>query len=214
MRPVLFAAGLISKTCDDTIFLMINARVYSAHSISPKTYANYIDEVMISSVPSAVGSVRFPEIPTDKFIPSPWCNGMTYTGGMDTVSIIQYNPSILIAQGNGQGTLKAVHDWVRKTLKAQGALSTQTIQLMNTPLVPDFSGEQYTYGYQDFGTIGRGHSGARAGNLCIATYNPASDVSILGYLPFWDIRNDINTVINNNLIPLYITMDLLVQEAQ
>lgn len=192
----------------------IIARVYSANSIFPKTYTNYLEEVMITSVPSTVGSIRFPDNSTDKFIPSPGSNGMTYTGGTDTLSITAYNPSILIAQGNGQGTLKAVHDWVRKTLKAQGALTTQTIQLMNTPFVPDYSGEQYTFGYQDFGSIGRGHSGARAGNLCIAAYNPANDVSVLGYLPFWDIRDDINTVINNNLIPLYITMDLLAQEAQ
>lgn len=192
----------------------IISRVYSSHSIFPKTYANYMDDVMIPSVPSTVGAIRFPDVATDNLIPAPGCNGMTYSGGSDTVTISRYNPSILVGQGNGQATIKAVHDWIRKTLKANGALSTQTIQLMNTPLVPDYSNEEYTYGYQSFGSIGRGHSGARAGNLCIASYNPATDVSVFGYLPFWDISDDLNTVINNNLIPLYITMELLVQESQ
>lgn len=192
----------------------IISRVYSSHSTSTKTYANYMEEVMLPFVSSAVGYIRFPELATDNLIPAPGCNGMTFKGGNDTLTITRYNPSILIGQGNGQGTIKAVHDWFRVTLKVRGALNASTIQMMNTPLAPDYSNEEYTYGYQSFGSIGRGHSGARAGNLCIASYNPATDVSVFGYLPFWDISDDLNTVINNNLIPLYTTMELLVQESQ
>ena len=138
---------------------------------------------------------------------------MVYMGGTDTTTIAQYNPTILIAQGNGQGTLKAVHDWVRATLKGNGALTPQTIQLMNTPLVPDLSNGGYTYGYQDFGPIGRGHSGARVGNLSIVSYDASRDISIIGYLPFWDLSDGMTTFAEHCFDPLGITMVLLADVA-
>ena len=82
---------------------------------------------------------------------------------------------------------------------------------MNTPFSPDYSQEAYTYGIQSFGSLGRGHSGARAGNLTIASYQPVSDISVYGYLPMWDISNGIQTLAANNIIPMYIALDLMAE---
>jgi D-alanyl-D-alanine carboxypeptidase len=191
----------------------IIARVYSTHSTGPKTYADYMHEVMVPSVPTTVGRLPFPDAATDDQVPQPGRNGMIYRGGTDTTTITRYNPTILVAQGNGQGTMKAVHDWVRATLKGNGALTAQTIQLMNTPLVPDLSNGGYTYGYQDFGPIGRGHSGARVGNLSIVSYDPVRDVSMIGYLPIWDLSDGMTSFAENCFDPLGITMVLLAEVA-
>ncbi|MFM8432687.1 MAG: serine hydrolase domain-containing protein, partial [Bacteroidota bacterium] len=192
----------------------IISRVFSLKSGSNKTYSDYMDEVVIPSVSSSVGRIRFPDVSTDNRVQSPGCDGLIYKGGNDTTTVTTYNPTILIAQGNGQGTIVGLHDLIRATLKGEGLLGSQSLQLMNTPLSPDYSNEEYTYGNQSFGTLGRGHSGARAGNLVFACYDPATDISMIGYLPVWDISNGLNTLVQNNIFPLFATMELLAEEVK
>jgi D-alanyl-D-alanine carboxypeptidase len=194
-----------------SILATIISRIYSLKRGLPKTYADYMNDLMIPSVASVKGKIRFPDQSTDNRIPVPGSNGMIFRGKNDTTNIIVYNPSLLVGQGNGQGTIRAVHDWVRATLRGEGPLSKATLQLMNTPFSPDYSQEAYTYGIQSFGSLGRGHSGARAGNLTVAAYQPVSDISVYGYLPMWDISNGIQTLAENNIIPMYIALDLMAE---
>jgi len=189
----------------------IISRIYTLKRGLSKTYANYMEDIMIPAVPSTKGRIRFPDQAIDNIIPIPGSNGMIFRSKKDTTNMISYNPSLLVAQGNGQGTISAVHHWVRSTLKGEGALTKATLQLMNSPFIPDYSREEYTYGIQSFGSLGRGHSGARAGNLTIAAYQPTTDISVYGYLPMWDISNGIQTLSENNLIPMYIALDLMAE---
>ena len=183
----------------------IISRVYSQRVKVPRSFSDYMQEVIIPAVPSTKNFIRFPDKALDNTIPFPGVNGMIYNGKNDTLSITTYNPTILIGQGNGQGTIKAVHDWFKNNMIGNGALSLNTIQKF-------YSNSEYTFGTENIGSLGVGHSGARAGNLCFVIYNKATDVSIVGYLPFWDLTDEKNSLINNNLFPLYTTMELLVDE--
>ena len=190
----------------------IISRVYSQKVKFPRSFSDYMQEVIVPAVPSSKNFIRFPDNANDNRIPLPGVNGMIYNGRNDTISITTYNPTILIGQGNGQGTIKAVHDWFRNNVKGNGVLSLNTVRKLYNPFTPDYSNSEYTFGAENIGNLGIGHSGARAGNLCFVIYNKSTDVSILGYLPFWDLTDNKNSFINNNLVPLYVTMELLVDE--
>lgn len=192
----------------------IIGRVYSVRASSSKTFSNYITDVLLAAVPGTANGIRFPELPTDNRIPTPGCNGFIYNGMADTSTIAVYNPSITIGEGNGQGTMKAVHDWIRTTYKGKGALNATSIQLLNTPLVPDYSNTKYTYGSQEFLDFGRGHTGARAGNLTLISYDASNDTSVFGYIPFWDVTGGAITIQQNGLIPLFESASLLTELAQ
>lgn len=197
-----------------SILSVIIGRVYSVHQSSTKSYANYMNEVLLPSVPSASSYIRFPDQATDQLIPQPGSNGFIYNGGSDTATITNYNPTITIGEGNGQGTMKAVHDWIRSYMKGTGPVGNTTIQLLNTPLVPDHSGSQYTYGTEVYDGFGRGHTGARAGNLCLFSYNESNDISVFAYFPFWDLTNGRTSLLENGLLPLFIAADLLVEASK
>ncbi len=193
---------------------VIIGRVYSARTATTKTFSNYMTDVMLAAVPGTGTGIRFPDQPADNRIPAPGCNGFIFQGGSDTTTVLQYNPSIIIGEGNGQGTLKAVHDWIRTTYKGNGPLNAQTLQLLYTPLAPDYSNSKYTYGSQEFLEFGRGHTGARAGNLTLMSYDAGNDTSVFGYLPFWDVSDGGNTLMANGLVPLFEAASLLVDLAQ
>lgn len=193
---------------------VIISRVYSFRQQVPKTFSQYMTEVLIPAVPAAVNAIRFPDQAADNRVPQPGCDGFIYNSVTDTSRITTYNPTITIGEGNGQGTLKGVHDWIRSLYKAAGPLNAQSVQMLYTPLMPDYSNTQYTYGSEVFDGFGRGHTGARAGNLTLFSYNAATDISIFAYFPFWDLTDGRNSLIGNGLLPLFTAADLLVQVAQ
>ena len=45
----------------------------------------------------------------------------------------------------------------------------------------------YALGCEYRKNLGYGHNGARVGNLSIMAYNPDTEVSVVVYLPLWDL---------------------------
>jgi len=190
----------------------IISRVYSIKQQVDRSYADYMHNVVVAGVPNIKGLIRFPDLASENKIPSPGTDGMIYTVKKDTIRITSFNPSLLIGQGNGQATIKAVHDWFRANMKGNGVLKLNTLQLISTPFVPDFSGSEYTFGTQIIGNLGIGHAGDRVGNSCFIAYDKATDISILGYIPFWDLTDGQNSLVNNCILPLYYTMEYMSKE--
>lgn len=191
----------------------IVARVYSTRTGLTKTFGDYVREALLAGIPAAATGISFPESATDNTLPLPAMNGHEYDGVSD-VSVTSYNSSLLVAQGNGMGTYRSIHDWLRYTFKGEGPLDFATVESMNTPWNPDYSGIYYGLGTMDLGILGRGHDGLRAGNITAFSYDISTDISIFCHLPFWDLRNPPATVFDNGYIPLLQTASLLKQELQ
>lgn len=196
-----------------TILGEIVARVYSTRTGMVKTYGDYVREILLAAVPSAATGINFPDQALDNTLPLPCVNGHEYNGITDE-TIPSYNSSLLIAQGNGMGTYRSIHNWLRANFKGEGPLAYPTVELMNTPLNPDYSGFYYAMGTMDLSILGRGHDGMRAGNITAFSYDISSDISIFCHLPFWDLQNPPATLFDNGYIPLLETAGMLKEELQ
>ena len=178
-----------------------------------KTYGDYVRDALLAAVPAAATGISFPDVATDNMLPLPAVNGHEYDGISD-VTVTTYNSSLLVAQGNGMGTYRSIHDFLRSTFKGEGPLDFATVETMNTPNNPDYSGIYYGFGTMDLSILGRGHDGLRAGNITAFTYDISTDISIFCHLPFWDLSNPPSTIFNNGEFPMLETASLLKEELQ
>ena len=93
--------------------------------------------------------------------------------------------SAQVAEGNGYGTMAALHTYIRSLMKGQNVLMPQTVTAMQTD--GSLADPTYTLGTRFRENLGYGHTGGRIGNLSLMTYDPLTDVSVVVYLPLWDL---------------------------
>lgn len=177
-----------------TILSEIIARVYSQKTNSTKTYRDFMyDKIVGPGTQKSLG-VRFPELASDKQLPSPYIKGLIkYDDHEEITDLI--NASAHIGEGNGQGTMLMLSQYIRSIMKGENVLYASSAELMRTN-----TGSKTTNGYglgcSYFQGIGYGHNGATEGYLSMMAYDPKSDVSVIVLLPFWDLRgNNLNKCI-------------------
>ena len=171
----------------------IIGRVYSAKAGSVKTYENYMHAYLIGPNAPVPVTIHFPVRADDTMLPSPRVEGLTLLPDNLQQRYGDYNMSAQVGEGNGYGTIAALHTYIRSLMKGQNVLSPGTVKLMQT----DVSVNNQTYGLGTAYTpnLGYGHNGARIGNLVLMAYDPLTDVSVVVYLPLWDLTNGLNSFI-------------------
>ncbi len=167
----------------------IIARVYSARSGVPKTFADYLNDYLTGqggARPVAVPlPLVFPIAAGDTRMPSPSVPGTVLSDeGIRVYG--EVNMSAQIGEGNGYGTMANLNTFVRTLLKGENVLTPATIALMKASRAPGEA--DYGLGVQAFGVAGHGHTGARVGNLSLTAYDPVTDTSMVVYLAMWDQR--------------------------
>jgi D-alanyl-D-alanine carboxypeptidase len=170
----------------------IIARIYSFQTQKNKTYTDFIEEHITGGDSPIPQKMHFPYLATDQTLPSPNVCGTIYTKGGKEL-ICKMNMSGQVAEGNGYGTMSQVNRHIRSLMRGENVLTAETISLMQNRT----SKAKPTYGLGcEFGkNLGYGHNGARVGNLSFMAYNPVTDVSVVAYLPLWDLSNGMDSFI-------------------
>ena len=164
----------------------IIARVYSFHSDGPKTYTDYLKGNITGGASPVPLDMGFPYLAADQLLPDPHVCGTIYTEG-GTEVICDANMSAQVAEGNGYGTMNQMNRYIHSLMRGQNVLQEETVSLMQH----DFSKSKpsYALGCEYRENLGYGHNGARVGNLALMAYNPDTEVSVVVYLPLWDLSN-------------------------
>ena len=174
----------------------IIARVYSARSGKPRTYADYLNDFVTGNTSGAGNKIpvplkiSFPVLASDVRLPSPNAAG-TIVYPDRTEKITDFNMSAQVAEGNGYGTMADLNTFIRTLMKGVNVLSPKTVKLMQTDLSP--GSKEYALGCVFKENLGYGHNGARIGNLALMAYDPINDVSIVVYLPLWDFTKGMDS---------------------
>jgi D-alanyl-D-alanine carboxypeptidase len=165
-------------------------RVYSVKSGSAKTYGDYLKDYVVGPNAPVPVAIHFPVRADDTVLPSPRVEGLELQPGQ-AIKYGDYNMSAQVGEGNGYGTMAALNTYTRSLMKGQNVLKTETVTIMQT----DGSSANPTHGLGCTLTknLGYGHNGARIGNLSLMAYDPLTDVSIVVYLPLWDLTNGLDS---------------------
>lgn len=165
----------------------IIARVYSQKVNSVKTYGDFMYDKIVGPNSKKPLGIKFPELASDKQLPSPYVKGFIKYSDHDEVTDLK-NASAHIAEGNGIGTMTMLTEYIRSVMKGDNVLYASSAELMRTN-----KGAATTNGYglgcSNFQGIGYGHNGATEGYLSMMAYDPKSDVSVIVLLPFWDLSS-------------------------
>lgn len=134
--------------------------------------------------------VRFIESATDRQLPAPYTTGMIRLP--DTTLITdRENASGHIAEGNG--TMTDLNKYIRSLMQGRNVLTPETVTLMQNregPAKPP-DGNRYSLGCSHIEGLGYGHNGATVGYLSMMAYDPATDVSVVVLLPYWDLTSKV-----------------------
>lgn len=134
--------------------------------------------------------VQFIENATDRQLPAPYTTGMIRLP--DTTLITdRENASGHIAEGNGTGTMTDLNKYIRSLMQGRNVLKPATVtQMQNSegPAKPP-EGNRYSLGCTHIEGLGYGHNGATVGYLSMMAYDPATDVSVVVLLPYWDLTS-------------------------
>lgn len=156
----------------------IIARVYSIKSGNAKTYQDYMrDYIVGSTTPVPLATLHFPDRADDRVLPSPRVEGLELLPGNVQQRYADYNMSAQVGEGNGYGTMADLHTYIRTLMKGQNVLTPGTVKRMQL----DDLGSTFRP------NLGYGKNGARIGNIAVIAYDPLTDVSLVAYLPLWDL---------------------------
>ncbi|GAA4471072.1 hypothetical protein GCM10023189_60900 [Nibrella saemangeumensis] len=159
-------------------------RVYTTKSGSAKTYGDYLKDYVVGPTALVPVTVHFPIRADDTVLPSPRVEGTVLLPGK-VEKYGDYNMSAQVGEGNGYGTMGALNTYIRSLMKGQNVLKPETVKLMQTNV--STANAEYALGTNFRKNLGYGHNGARIGNLALMAYDPQTDVSIVVYLPLWDL---------------------------
>ncbi|WP_460995571.1 serine hydrolase domain-containing protein [Spirosoma harenae] len=166
----------------------IIGRVYSAKSGSAKTYGDYLHDYVVGPNAPVPVTVHFPVRADDTVLPSPRVEGLELLPGNVQKKYGDYNMSAQVGEGNGYGNMASLNTYIRSLMKGQNVLTSATVKMMQTAVSPGST--NYALGTTFTQNLGYGHNGARIGNLALMAYDPTTDVSIVVYLPLWDLTKD------------------------
>jgi D-alanyl-D-alanine carboxypeptidase len=163
----------------------IVGRVYSERSGSPRSLGDYLRDHLTGPGAAVPLDVHFPERGDDQALPAPRACGRILSPNQPPLIICEANVSAKIGEGNGIGTMRELNRWVRSLHSGSNALAPATVALMHD----DRSAHNPDYGLGTFEVpnLGFGHNGATLGNLSLMVYDPATQVSVVVYLPMWDL---------------------------
>ncbi|MBD2755722.1 beta-lactamase family protein [Spirosoma sp. BT704] len=156
----------------------IIARVYSIKSGSEKTYQDYMRDYIVGATATVpLLSIHFPGRADDTVLPIPRVEGLELLPGNVQKRYGDYNMSAQVGEGNGYGTMADLHTYIRSLMKGQNVLMPETVKRMQ---LDDLGGSfRANLGYEK--------NGARIGNIAVIAYDPLTDVSVVAYLPLWDL---------------------------
>lgn len=170
-----------------SILAEIIKRVYSEKAGKAKTYADYIyDYVTGPYTPTPLPEIRFPVLATDISMPNPHLTSTILTEKGPEI-YDAFNMTAQIGEGNGYGTMEALHKHIRSLMKGQSVLKPATVQLMQKN--GSAANPHYGLGSSFIPNIGYGHNGARLGFLNLMSYDPDYDVSVVVMIDLYDLRN-------------------------
>jgi D-alanyl-D-alanine carboxypeptidase len=162
-------------------------RVYSLKSGSVKTYGDYLRDYIVGPNAPVPVAIHFPVRADDTILPNPRTEGLELLPNNVQKRYGDYNMSAQVGEGNGYGTMTALNTYIRSLMKGQNVLTAQTVKLMQTDV--SSTNPIYALGCTNTPNLGYGHNGARIGNLALITYDPLTDVSVVIYLPLWDLTD-------------------------
>lgn len=172
------------------ILSRIIERVYSVKSGSAKTYADYIYDYLTGPGARVPLPVRFPYQPDDVNLPQPSVASLIRQPSGALNRFGRVNMSAHVGEGNGYGTMAALNTYVRSLMRGENVLQPETVRLMQTDMKVVDSTSNYGLGCVQFRNLGYGHNGAIAGYLSVMAYDPATQVSVVTLLPYWDFTQD------------------------
>ena len=175
------------------ILSKIISRVYSARAKSNKSYADYLNVYVVGTgakVP--LSSIHFPMLATDDTMPQPYYAGTIRDKAGET-RYASFNMSGQAGEGNGYGTMSDLGRFVRTLMRGENVLSSKTVKLMQTDATK--YQPNYALGCLHMEKIGYGHNGARIGNLSLMMYDSTEDVSVIVYLPLFDLTKGMDTML-------------------
>lgn len=168
----------------------IVGRVYTQRSGQPRSWADYVRDHLTADVAGQPLKVHFPDRGGDQVLPEPRACGRILLP--DAVrQVCDINISAKVAEGNGIGTMRQLNTWVRTLHSGRHVLSAQTLALMHDD--SSAGNPAYALGTIRFENLGFGHNGATHGNLSQMVYDPAQQVSVIVYLPLWDLRDGLTS---------------------
>lgn len=178
--------GYHYSNTDYTLLGEIIARVYSIQCGTRKSCSNYFHEVLTGpGSPVPLPDIRFPDQACDKTLPEPFSPGhILDKGGLHTLA--EGNVSANVAEGNGYGSFYSLNRFIRTLFQGKNVLRPETVALMQKSV--SAHNPNYALGCFHREPLGYGHDGARMGNISIMVYQPQTDISVVVYMPFWDLR--------------------------
>ena len=166
-------------------------RIYSHQKGTEKTYDNYLSDHITGPGSKVPLNVKFVELATDQQLPSPYVKGFILEDNGYEITD-KNNASGKIAEGNGIGTMKDLSKYIRSLMKGENVLTPQSIELMKNSkgIATTINDNNYALGTFHLEGIGYGHNGATEGYLSLMMHDPATDISTIVLLPFWDLRQN------------------------
>ena len=169
----------------------IVARTYSQRSGQPRSWADYVRDHLTADVNGQPLKVHFPDRGSDQVLPEPRACGRILLPDAAPLVTCDVNISAKVAEGNGIGTMRQLSTWVRTVQSGRHGLSAQTLALMRDDGAA--ANPAFGLGTMRFENLGFGHTGATLGNLSLMAYDPAQQVSVVVYLPLWDLRDGLTS---------------------
>lgn len=161
--------------------------------ISGKSYGQFITDEIIK--PMGLISSTMPALGTDRELPLPFAPGFVHIPGtIQDVSVS--NISGNVAEGNLVTTSSDLAMFIRKLLKGEGVLSSNTVYSTMLNCLPTTPGTLSLYGcgVNNINMLGYGHTGAHEGYLSQMIHDPITDVTLVIYTNGWDLREGINSI--------------------
>ncbi len=161
--------------------------------ISGKSYGQFITDEIIK--PMGLISSTMPALGTDRELPLPFAPGFVHIPGtIQDVSVS--NISGNVAEGNLVTTPSDLAMFIRKLLKGEGVLSSNTVYSTMLNCLPTTPGTLSLYGcgVNNINMLGYGHTGAHEGYLSQMIHDPVTDVTLVIYTNGWDLREGINSI--------------------
>ena len=176
-----------------TLLGEIIARVYSIQCGTRKSCSDYFHEVLTGpESPVPLPDIHFPNQASDKTLPEPFSPGYILDkGGLHTLA--EGNVSANVAEGNGYGSFYSLNRFIRTLFQGKNVLRPETVSLMQKSA--SAHNPNYALGCFHREPLGYGHDGARMGNISIMVYHPQTEISIVVYMPFWDLREGRDSLI-------------------
>lgn len=174
-----------------TMLSEIVSRVYTQHAGQHRTWADYVRDHLTGPDTAQPLDVRFPDQGDDQALPEPRACGRTIEPEGPPLVECDVNVSALVAEGNGVGTMRQLNRWVRSLHGGRNELDASTVQLMRTDTTT--YNPQYGLGTLHVENLGYGHNGATHGNLSLMLYDPESAVSVIVFLPLWDLSEGLES---------------------